>query len=542
VFSTLLAPSGSETCLRCRKLLTFDQLSLFVVQPSSADIASPSVRSSPAFLMMDISGLENKSGGRDSATVSPRTIPTTPRRSWDAQVALEPEDSVTAPPPSPISTSTATATNHHSLLHAHTPSFPPRPSLSQQPATAPTATPVARRLSALSTLDPRPLEDLYQERSYLIHSLHRQSERATALLRYATLQSRAEQTRRARKEAAQLKSKIAESTQQEQLILLRLGEIWLELRGRERWAVAQEQLCIQPERGPAGMEGGGGRKKKGKKEIPSPLKLDFSKESMISGAASVSNSGGDVGSVLSPLSPCFVPRGSFSGAGLGSVPHRSVSGLRPRFGSMSGLGYGFESASSGLGYGHGSEYSPGLESGYESGHGPGSVLGSGHGYGYSPASLEGEIWGREALSREVGVGVSIGRGAPLSSPLSQGFVSVGDEQAQAQNASTTLSGPGAGLGPTSAVGNVIFADVLWEYTSRDKTSSAGATQKGKEKERPKSWSWYQRYVHGHGPGTRQSLSPSSVVQTPFPLKARDKRMSLPSLKTIWPRVKGVPEE
>ncbi|KAM7201636.1 hypothetical protein V8F33_003185 [Rhypophila sp. PSN 637] len=96
-------------------------------------------------------------------------------------------------------------------------------------------------LSAVS-LDLRPLQELLNERSYLLYNLQKQDERATSLFRrYATLEARlaesqtAKEARKIRKDAKLVKYKITESTQQEQLIFLRLGEIYIETQNRERW-------------------------------------------------------------------------------------------------------------------------------------------------------------------------------------------------------------------------------------------------------------------------------------------------------------------
>lgn len=99
----------------------------------------------------------------------------------------------------------------------------------------------SKPLSAVC-LDLIPLQELLTERSYLLYNLQKQNERATSLFRrYATLEVRlaeaqtAKEARKIRKDAKLLKHKITESTQQEQLIFLRLGEIYIETRNRERW-------------------------------------------------------------------------------------------------------------------------------------------------------------------------------------------------------------------------------------------------------------------------------------------------------------------
>ncbi len=96
--------------------------------------------------------------------------------------------------------------------------------------------------------DARSLEDLNNERSYLLHSLQGQDQRATHLSRrYVALEAwRAlepaaqgrKAARKAKKEAAMLQGRIQESVQQEKLIVLRLGELNIDIRHRQRWAQA----------------------------------------------------------------------------------------------------------------------------------------------------------------------------------------------------------------------------------------------------------------------------------------------------------------
>ncbi|KAK3353197.1 hypothetical protein B0T25DRAFT_568411 [Lasiosphaeria hispida] len=134
------------------------------------------------------------------------------------------------------------------------------------------------------TLDPRPLEELYNERAYLLHSLQRQGERAMRLFeRYAALEAqmggKKGGVRKLKKEAATVKSRIREGTQQEQLMMLRLGEIHVEIQNRERWVVVRQRPVHQS----TVFE----------RQLGSPLTTSpeyFSAES-----------------ALSPLSPSFVP-------------------------------------------------------------------------------------------------------------------------------------------------------------------------------------------------------------------------------------------
>ncbi|EGO59459.1 hypothetical protein NEUTE1DRAFT_121259 [Neurospora tetrasperma FGSC 2508] len=191
----------------------------------------------------------------------------------------------------------------------------------------------------------RSLSDLHNERSYLLHNLQTQGERATRLYqRYAHLEAKKEalastsspsdennatassvgsKKKKIKKDLSLLRSRIAESTQQEQLIMLRLGEIHVELVNRGRWVMThqyqhqhQHQMVYSPMS--AVMEGHQGyfghhqwhqqQNHGGGGGIPAtPSSAD---------TYSVSPVGGDeylyTPSVLSPLSPSFVPGGGVS--------------------------------------------------------------------------------------------------------------------------------------------------------------------------------------------------------------------------------------
>ncbi|KAL1843373.1 hypothetical protein VTJ49DRAFT_1960 [Mycothermus thermophilus] len=119
--------------------------------------------------------------------------------------------------------------------------------------------PAGGYLSSLQSLDPRPLEELHNERSYLLYNLQKQNDRATRLFeRYASIEARLteaatpSEAKKCRKEAALIRSKIAESTQQEQLMLLRLSEIQIELQNRDRWmrVHSQPSSYFQPQHPP----------------------------------------------------------------------------------------------------------------------------------------------------------------------------------------------------------------------------------------------------------------------------------------------------
>ncbi|KAK3324140.1 hypothetical protein B0T19DRAFT_222931 [Cercophora scortea] len=180
----------------------------------------------------------------------------------------------------------------------------------------------ANHMPVISSLDPRPLEELHNERSYLLFNLQRQEQRATRLFqKFAALEQRlpeahsTKEARKIKKEAAVLKSKIGDNTQQEQLILLRLGEIYVEMQNRERWVQVrgqqQQQQHILPlsatgmagavqfppfTHGAAGGGHGGGLSIQGT-TYPTTPSSSLSIECVPASAA------------LSPLSPCFVPSG-----------------------------------------------------------------------------------------------------------------------------------------------------------------------------------------------------------------------------------------
>ncbi|KAK0742169.1 hypothetical protein B0T21DRAFT_283696 [Apiosordaria backusii] len=107
-------------------------------------------------------------------------------------------------------------------------------------------------VAAVQSLDPRPLEQLHNERSYLIYNLQKQGQRATRLFqKYAALevlmsgtQTPAE-AKKTKREMSSIKNKISESTQQEQLILIRLGELHIELQNRDRWMQVHQPLPPQ---------------------------------------------------------------------------------------------------------------------------------------------------------------------------------------------------------------------------------------------------------------------------------------------------------
>ncbi|VBB76954.1 Putative protein of unknown function [Podospora comata] len=107
-------------------------------------------------------------------------------------------------------------------------------------------------VAAVQSLDPRPLEQLHNERSYLVYNLQKQGQRATRLFqKYAALEALMSgnqtpaEAKKSKREMSSLKNKISESTQQEQLILIRLGELHIELQNRDRWMQVHQPLPPQ---------------------------------------------------------------------------------------------------------------------------------------------------------------------------------------------------------------------------------------------------------------------------------------------------------
>ncbi|KAK0621598.1 hypothetical protein B0T17DRAFT_618026 [Bombardia bombarda] len=193
--------------------------------------------------------------------------------------------------------------------------------LASNHATSPSNQRMPSFRNPVANLDPRPIEQLHNERSYLLYNLQRQGERATKLFsKYAALETRlssetlgkGRESRKAKKEAALLKSKISENTQQEQLILLRLGELYVEMQNRERWAlVHQYHQQTQAHRPVVPL-------------VPNMLFPPFVEAGSLfaypaapssSLESSMEHGSLNTSSVLSPLSPTFVPRGGGDGGG-----------------------------------------------------------------------------------------------------------------------------------------------------------------------------------------------------------------------------------
>ncbi|KAK4112076.1 hypothetical protein N656DRAFT_768749 [Canariomyces notabilis] len=179
----------------------------------------------------------------------------------------------------------------------------------QNPANQnPAEPPAVNYMLPVQCLDPRPLEELYNERSYLVYNLQKEDVRSTHLhQRFAAVEARllaaqtASEARRCTREAAAIKTKIAKSTQQEQLILLRLDEIHVELLNRCRWMQAHQQQMPQPAptmeymKYPPGSAAGGPEVSPCS-DTPTPL-TGHSQDYF------------SCSSALSPLSPAFTPSG-----------------------------------------------------------------------------------------------------------------------------------------------------------------------------------------------------------------------------------------
>ncbi|KAK3390562.1 hypothetical protein B0H63DRAFT_119500 [Podospora didyma] len=150
--------------------------------------------------------------------------------------------------------------------------------------------------SVLPSLDPRPLGELENERLYLLSSLQKQNERATRLFKkYAAVEDRIAaaqhcggETKKLNKELNSLRNKISESSHQEQLILLRLGEIYIETQNRDRWLQVHHFTGF-PQLLPT-------------LKYP-PLRVATMYPETPTSADPISC----LSSALSPLSPCFVP-------------------------------------------------------------------------------------------------------------------------------------------------------------------------------------------------------------------------------------------
>ncbi|KAK1999081.1 hypothetical protein LX36DRAFT_680601 [Colletotrichum falcatum] len=95
-------------------------------------------------------------------------------------------------------------------------------------------------------------EHLYTEKAYLTASLENQGDREVGLMRKLSLLQEKidnglpyDERRRSKRKAALLKSRIMEVAEQKKAILLRLGDIYVELQSRETWMHIQSELYEQ---------------------------------------------------------------------------------------------------------------------------------------------------------------------------------------------------------------------------------------------------------------------------------------------------------
>ncbi|OHF02204.1 hypothetical protein CORC01_02484 [Colletotrichum orchidophilum] len=177
------------------------------------------------------------------------------------------EAPVFIPSNSKIQDSTTTTGSSEDLASSNSPSLPcRRESRMLYNAAAPSPLRPALRLgcqsprasinsatnpnSGWSTLaSPHSFEQLYTEKPYLTASLSKQGEREIELMRrLSVFQEKvdgslpSDERRRARKNTTLLKSKIFEATAQKKAILMRLGDIYVELQSRETWMQIQNEL------------------------------------------------------------------------------------------------------------------------------------------------------------------------------------------------------------------------------------------------------------------------------------------------------------
>ncbi|KAK2010883.1 hypothetical protein LZ32DRAFT_362427 [Colletotrichum eremochloae] len=92
-------------------------------------------------------------------------------------------------------------------------------------------------------------EHLCAEKAYLTASLKNQDDREVGLMRKLSMLQEmidswlpSKERRKSRKKAALMKSRIMEAAAQKKAIILRLGEIYVELQSRETWMQIQSEL------------------------------------------------------------------------------------------------------------------------------------------------------------------------------------------------------------------------------------------------------------------------------------------------------------
>ncbi|KAL6851356.1 hypothetical protein ACO1O0_008484 [Amphichorda felina] len=109
-----------------------------------------------------------------------------------------------------------------------------------------------RRSTAASDLifSPREYQQVYTERAYLVSALQAQSLRATDLIRqYSSVDEQLQrvadvpgkQRRRLRKQLSLLRARLNDTGSQERALLVRLGELCVELQSQEAWDQARRE-------------------------------------------------------------------------------------------------------------------------------------------------------------------------------------------------------------------------------------------------------------------------------------------------------------
>ncbi|KAK4121724.1 hypothetical protein N657DRAFT_635738 [Parathielavia appendiculata] len=203
------------------------------------------------------------------------------------------------------------------------------PTTPRSPSRHQPTSPPSNYMQAVQSLDARPLAELHNEYSYLVHDLQKQGDRATRLFhRYAAVDARlaeaqtASEAKRCKREASLIKTKIAESTQQEKLILLRLGQMHVELQTRNRWMTVHHQQPVlhlpplvyppPPPAAPPAPTLSQGQDQAPCNRLSSCQEQKGSRNNSTTEWPSDSNSCGSPplqppSFVLSPLSPCFTP-------------------------------------------------------------------------------------------------------------------------------------------------------------------------------------------------------------------------------------------
>lgn len=180
------------------------------------------------------------------------------------------------------------------------------------------------------TISSPTMEQLGMEQAYLFSSLTSQGQRCTELMRRLTaLQEKIETTdggsissdqrRKCRKQACLLRSKIADTGEQEKTILNRLGELHVEMQSQDRWnAVQNERMCYYAVQLPSSHEyfGGAPAGDAGLTKVDSPA---TPASWYLAGSATPSDMTPVIPKPLDAMSPEFVPAGSFAFSSPSSV-------------------------------------------------------------------------------------------------------------------------------------------------------------------------------------------------------------------------------